>query len=530
VRLVSDRPGRPGSATVVVALGGEERTLVVGEDEAVARISAKGPLSVKLATEARREFGVRVQSLIAEPRSPGALLPSPGLAARMAVGAALLALALILANFTPPMAVAASALLWSLPVTLFGWTNPYVTLRLVDQLWLIVPLFAFGIAALHRGLGALGVLLGVSSALIRLMLLFHPNWYFSDLEIHLNVTRALRDEGRIHGWIHTDDLQQRFDLGRASVSGAMRPLPYPPLFHTFSSMGPDGEEVPMMKALAVGAETAAVLLTLLLGRRLFGTESAGVMAGLSLSLLPFETLELLRASFPAILGRALDLAAVFWLVSLPKEDLASARGRLKLGVGLAVSCLSYNASPVHFGLFIPLALLALALPPARLSDARGLLAAAVIGGLLSLVFYGRYLVDTALNVLVQNRTTTPSIYWMGLATNLVRYHGPVFIAALVAIPLCVGEAWRRRESRLLLAWILWVPLVIYVAQSFPEPFGYFRKQFFAYPLFVLLAARWAKTPSTPSRALAVVVAVWGLVETALLIPGVYITHSGRILD
>ncbi len=528
VRVTCDRGGRSGTAALTVRQGDEERRLTVGADPALARLPATGLVVVQLATGARREFGVRLQSLTAEPKGPLALLPSPGRVVRMAAGSALLTLALALAGFTPFMSAAASVLLWSLPVSLLGWTNPYTSLRLVDTLWLIAPLFAFGLGALKRSLGAPGVLLGVAAALIRLMLLFHPSFYFGDLEIHLGVTRALRDEGRVHGWVHMDKLQQRFDLGRARVSGAMRPLPYPPMFHTLSSLGPDGVEVPMMKSLAVGAETAAILLTFLLGRRLFGSEAAGVMAGLALNLLPWDTLELLRVSFPAILGRTLDLAGLLWLVSRSSDALASARGRLQLGAWLALCCLCYNASPVHWGLFIPLALLTLVLPPAQLRDARSLLAAAVIGGALSLLYYGRYLLDVAFNVLPGSREAAPSISVISLVATLAQINGPVVFAAVAAIPLCLVEAWRRRESRLLLAWILWVPLLIHVATSFPEPFGYFRRHYFAYPLLAVLASRWAKTPSLLARALALILVGWGLLEIARFIPGIYLTHTGRI--
>jgi len=528
VSLTCDRPWRPSTATLVVAQGDREVTVAVGADRVLARLPAAGPLVVSLATEARREFGVRLQSLTAEPRRPLALLPSPGSAARMAVGSALLVLALAWAGFTPGTAAAASVLLWSLPLSLLGWTNPYVTLRLLDALWLIAPLFVFGIAAFRRTLGAKGVLLGVAAALIRLMLLFHPSCYFSDLEIHLNVTRALRDQGRIHGWVDMDRLQRRFDLGRAKVSGAMRPLPYPPMFHTLASLGPDGAEVPMMKSLAVGASTAAVLLTFLLGWRFFGSESAGVMAGLALNLQPWETLELLRVSFPAILGRTLDLAGLLWLVSSSSDALAGTRGRVQLGAWLALCCLCYNASPVHWGLFIPLALLALALPPARWRDAQSLLASAMVGGTLSLLYYGRYLLDVAFNVLAENRGSPSSFSPVSLVASVAQVNGPVVFIAVAAIPLCLGEAWRRRESRLLLAWILWVPLLIHVATSFPDPFGYFRRYFFTYPLMAVLASRWAKTSSLLGRALILIIVGWGLLEIATFIPGIYLTHTGRI--
>jgi hypothetical protein len=302
------------------------------------------------------------------------------------------------------------------------------------------------------------------------------------------------------------------------------------MFHTLSSIGPDGVEAPMMKSLGAGAETAAILLTFLLGWRFFGSESSGVMAGLALNLLPWETLELLRVSFPAILGRTLDLGGLLWLASRSSDVLASARGRLQLGGWLALCCLGYNASPVHWGLFIPLALLALVLPPAQLRDARSLLAAAVVGGALSLLYYGRYLLDVAFNVLAEHREAAPSISLISLVASLAQMNGPVVFAAVAAIPLCLGEAWRRRESRLLLAWILWVPLLIHVATTFPEPFGYFRRHYFAYPLLAVLAARWAKTPSLLSRGLALIILGWGLMEIARFIPGIYMTHTGRIGD
>ncbi len=370
----------------------------------------------------------------------------------------------------------------------------------------------------------------MAAALLRLMLLFHPDWYYGDIEIHLNVTRALKEEGRLHGWMNMYDLQQRFDLGRANVSGSMRPLPYPPFFHTLSSFGPEGMEVEVMKAVGVAAATATILLTLLFASRLFASEAAGLMAGLVLSLLSFDLLEVLRVSFPAILGRSLDLTAMLWLFSPRAFDPEDKRGLLALGGWLSLCCLSYNASPVHFGLFVPLALLCLALPQGRLREARSLLTAALVGALLSLSFYGRYVLDVVLNVMAEDHVAAPSIDWGALASSLARDHGPILVAALAAAPLCLTARWSHRESRLLLAWILWMPAVALVAGLFPGPFGYFRTEFFAYPLLAVLCARWAMGPAPVSRLLIGAVAVWGLAKTWAFLPGLYITHSGRITD
>lgn len=517
-----------GPVSTVLSLdtaGAQSESRTVGSNAETLTATGRGDLAVTVQVQPARRVGVRLHSLTVTPAGPLTLLPSAASAFKAAVATALLASLFSVLTLRPATASIAAVTLFATPVCLLGRDNPAVTLHLIEALWLAAPLLVGGVLAVRSLVGEAAAFLAAGVSLFRLLLLFHPAWYFADIEIHANVARALRDEGRLQGWIHMDELQERFDLGRASVTGTMRPLPYPPLFHTLASSAPDRLIVPFMKFLGAAITAMTLLLTVALARRLIEDESASLIAAVLLALLPFEIQEFLRVSLPALLGRAVDLGVLLLLIGLRNSERVP---RLRVALALATACLTYNAAPVHFALFLPLAFAALLVKPARPGDAADLFAATGLSALLALLYYGRYVADVLQNVLAASHApTVPVPDPARFVMSLIELHGPVVVAALAAAPLVIAGSWRERSSRVALAWTLYVPAIAWTTQIFKEPFAYFRPYFFVYPLFCILAAWWFRRPRFTARLVLAAILVWELAFAANAVPGVFVTHSGR---
>ncbi len=304
------------------------------------------------------------------------------------------------------------------------------------------------------------------------------------------MTRVASREGAAELWSRMAHYQQRFDLGRASSGSGMVPFPYPPTFYTVASLLPLEDTEEAMKLVALAAQGLCVLLVMVLARRLVGPGSPEVAAGLLAALFPPDLLELLRASYPALLGHAVDLAVVAWLFCRFR-DLRFARGTLVLALALAAAALTYNAAPVHFALFIPTLFLTASLRPTLLGR-RGLTLAALGGALLSLAYYGSFVRSTWERAMEGNTLARAQ----GLSAQRLEQalgHGEVGALPYLVVPvagawLLLRRSWLRPESRVLLAWLLYPVFILVPVLLSPEPFRYFRQFYFAYPLFPLLAA------------------------------------------
>ena len=72
------------------------------------------------------------------------------------------------------------------------------------------------------------------------------------------------------------------------------------------------------------------------------------------------------------------------------------------------------------------------------------------------------------------------------------------------------------ESRILVAWLLYPVIVLVPVFLSPEPFRYFRRFYFAYPLFPLLAASLATLRRGWILPVTVMLLAWSAYEIAVI--------------
>lgn len=439
--------------------------------------------------DTERNLSLLVSHLILLPGGPGAVVPQASVLVRTALGAAALLAIFLAAGFSGRRSLVASLALLAAPLCLVGVFDPFSALHLARPTSLVVPLLTAPVLLLPRE-RARRLVPVLAAALTLRCAVFHPRYDYKDVEIHRQVTRVAERQGAAELWTRMTDYQQRFDLGRASGGSGMVPFPYPPTFYTLAALVPLDDTEEAMKLVALIAQGLTVLLVMVLAARLVGPGGPEIAAGSLAALLPPDLLELLRASYPAILGHAVDLAVVAWL-ACRFSDLNSAKGTGMLALALAAAALTYNAAPVHFAVFLPVLFWAASLPPA-IRGRLGLALAALGGGLLSLAYYGGYLRSTLARAMEGHTLARTQGQWAQPLEHLIAHTGTyTLVYVLVAIAggfVALRRGWPRAESRVLLAWLLFPMIILIPVSLSPEPFRYFRQFYFAYPLFPLLAA------------------------------------------
>ena len=498
-----------------------------GVDHTLALVPASA-LGLSLRSpETERNLSLQISRVTILPTGSGAVVPEVSVMVRTALGAAALAATFLAVGFTGPRSLLVSFGILAVPLCLVGLTDPFSAVHLARKVSLFVPLLTAPVALLpreraRRFVPVLAVALALRCAV------FHPLYDYKDVEIHHQVTRVAVREGAAELWTRMTDYQQRFDLGRASAGSAMVPFPYPPTFYTVAAFLPLGDTEEAMKLVALAAQGLAVLLVMVLAGHLVGSGPPEVAAGLLAALFPPDLLELLRASYPALLGHAVDLAVVTWL-ACRFRDLGSARGTIVLAVALAAAALTYNAAPVHFALFIPTLLFTASWRP-TLSGRRGLTLAALGGALLSLAYYGSFVRWTLERVMEGNahaRAQGSSVSWLGPA--LGHWESGDLLYLLVPLGgavLILRRSWPRSESRVVLAWLLYPVLILILVSISPEPFRYFRRFYFAYALFPLLAAALGAVRKGWMVPITAALLAWSAYETILLSRSFFLVVPG----
>jgi hypothetical protein len=232
---------------------------------------------------------------------------------------------------------------------------------------------------------------------IRLAILLHPAFFCPDLLVHSQFTWQLVRRGLpafLNEYIRH---QFQFSLGLQNVNGHWYALPYPPLFYLLAA--------PLVRVLGTRPEVAVVLLGAAvssleaflvygLARRLSGSAPLALAASAATPLLPIFVTRLALAYFPAILGSAVDAAALLILVSR-YERMDELRSVLVLAVVLAAAFLSYTQSPLNFAVLLGVFLVAECLrdrSPAIRRRALGVVVSmGLAGGIAFSLFYARYL-------------------------------------------------------------------------------------------------------------------------------------------
>jgi hypothetical protein len=518
--------GRPERAPAEIEIAQEDRLLgVIPAGGKVAPFSyplVPGRAAFRFVSRtADPGHGLKLEELRLIPEEWGALLPDVRSVALSAAAAVLFAAAFVFAGFSPRASAFLTITILGLPLAAL---DPFASLHWLRKGALVSSSLSLLIVLGLRSQSKWRKLVPAATLLAASFALFHPFYYFKDVDIHREVTDVVRQQGARELWSRMDYYQERFGLGRASLEGRRRPMPYPPVLHTIAGWFPFGDTEDVLKWTGILLHVSAVVVVMLVAGSVSESDAAAVAAGVMAASFPDGILELLRASYPALLGQ-LALVVMVFLVMRHGKALRSTSGVVAFGALFAACALIYNAGPLTLAIFLPLLLAAFWMPP-PLPGAWGLLPAAVVGSLPALGYYGGFLLDLAKGP--GNGEELGFAPRLRAATVGWDVFGPLYILFGLAGLLVVVRRRERLESRVLLAWAAYAPAISIPVLLAPEPLYYFRRLFFVYPLAPILAAvavsrrKWLLVLAT----LALV--GWSLYRAADFIEPFYVTHTGSL--
>jgi hypothetical protein len=518
--------GRPERAPAEIEVGQQGRLLgVIPAGTRIAPFSfplAPGQASFRFHSRAPDSgHGLKLENVSLAPRERGALLPDSRSLALSAAAAVLLAVAFVLAEFSPRASALLAIAILGFPLAAL---DPFAALHwlakgaLVSSLLSLLAILALGSRPKWQKLVPVVTLVAASVAL------FHPRYYFKDVDIHREVTDVVRQQGARELWSRMDWYQERFGLGRASLEGKRRPMPYPPVLHTLAGWFLLGETEDVLKWAGILLHAATVFVVMLIAARVSESDGASVAAGVMAAFFPEGVFELLRASYPALLGQ-LALVLMVFLILRHGKALTTKSGAAAFGGLFAACALIYNAGPLTLAVFLPLLLAAFWMPP-RLSGAAGLLFAAALGSVPALAYYGGFLVDLA---------KTPGggeemAYVERLRAAIVGWDlfGPLYILFGLVGLIVILRQRDRPESRVLLAWAAYAPAISIPVFLAPEPLYYFRRLFFVYALAPVLAALALSRHKRLLVLATLVLVAWSLYRATDFVEPFYVTHTGSL--
>jgi hypothetical protein len=370
--------------------------------ETTRALSGPTPLVLDLHTDAQDDRGLGVSldwvrldlPRASQLRLRGAARFRPTLAL------SLLLLLLIAGGVAPAWAVGASSvpsLLSAFGLLRDPWLVHRLTTGVPEALFLLLPIvFLLRRALVREGRVALphfrlALVLFLAVALPRALLVNHPDYYYPDLMIHARLAKLMHRAGP-ESILRPDLFLGRFQEARHSFSG----MPYSLAFHLpLAVLDPAYDHT--MTALKVGGaflSTLPVPLGVLLIRRtglsLFG---AGLLA-----VAPSYPHWLFQATLPALLGHAVDLGLLLWLIG-HLEGLDRPRTFLMGALLVAAAQLAYAFGLPVTGLLVLFLALFTAWPGGRaLPGAVRLLAMGALGAALGFALYYRHFVDGVLAV------------------------------------------------------------------------------------------------------------------------------------
>jgi len=465
--------------------------------------------------------GLKLENLSLVPRERGAVLPDGRSVALSGGAAVLLALAFVLADFSPRASALLATAILGVPLAAL---DPFASLHWLRKAALVAPILSLLLVLLLRSQRKWRKLVPAAALLAGSFALFHPSYYFKDVDIHREVTDVVRQQSAGELWSRMDYYQERFGLGRASLEGKRRPMPYPPVLHTIVGWFPFGDTEDVLKWAGILLHVSVVVVVMLIAGRVSESDAAAVAAGVMAAFFPDGILELLRASYPALLGQ-LALVVMVFLILRNGRALSSTSGVAAFGALFAACALLYNAGPLSLAVYLPLLLASLRMPP-PVPGAYGLLQAAVFGSVPALGYYGSFLLDLAKapgggeELGFTDRLRAATVGW--------DVFGPLYILLALAGILVVLKRRDRLESRVVLAWAAYAPAISIPVFLAPEPLYYFRRLLFVYPLAPLLAAvavsrrKWLLVLAT------VALVGWSLYRLSDFIEPFYVTHTGSL--
>ena len=385
------------------------------------------------------------------------------------------------------------------------------------------------------------VLLVCAGMAVRLLALFHPDFYYPDVRTHSKFVSLIWTEG-LSGFLsnHIDN-QHRHLLGLQYVSGRWVAFPYPPLLYLsiypLSLLKLPVEEWMMLVPTALLSVEALVLFAI--GGKLGLGPRASLLAVLLHASARVLAFRLAVASYASLFGHFWDMLAVLYL-ALFFERLHRPLYGAGLGLLVAISILSYAGSVLTLGLFVPFLCVAVLLcrearPSLRTAAA---LAGWPLAGALAAawIFYLQYIPELlgpssgseafpgagGLSALIEPKLTP----WAALSMAFYRlrlFYG--WLYALGGIALLARFFWRRGKGVHPLA----LPLTLaasgtYLAMNFLRAglgsthiFQFSKDDLVILPVITLLfggllGAMWEKGALPRALALALLLgwAGWGL--------------------
>lgn len=302
--------------------------------------------------------------------------------------------------------------------------------------------------------------------LIRLMGLFHSEFYYPDVRTHSKFVSLIWTEGL--GSFLRDHIanQHRHLLGLQFVGDKWLAFPYPPLLYlTVYPLSllrlPVDDWMKFVPAILVGIEGLIVFAMMF---RLGASTRAAAAATWFHATAPVIAFRLTVASYAAMFGHFWDTVVAIYLIFFFERF-----SRFWIGVGfatlVAISLLSYAGSALVLGLFVPTFAL-MVLVRSGDADDKGLAARvalwALIGALFAIsVFYIQYLPELTPGWLDPNPSTSEPLISLEvtpfaalkMAVHRVNlFYGPFFgLLAFLAIPFLRGYLPNRLTLPLLVA-------------------------------------------------------------------------------
>ncbi len=465
--------------------------------------------------------GLKLDGLRLLPAQRWSLVPDGGSVALAAAAGGLIALAFVVAGFSPRASAFLAIASLALPFAVF---EPFASLHWLRKSALAATILSLLVVLALRAQPKWWKLAATATLLAGSFALFHPSYYFKDVDIHREVTDVLRREGARELWSRMDFYQERFGLGRASFEGRRRPMPYPPVLHTLAGWVPFGETEDVLKWSGILLHVTAVVVVMLVAACVSEGSAAALAAGVLAALFPESGLELLRASYPALLGQLVLILTVY-LVMRHGTALTRTSGAIGFGALFAACALVYNAGPLTLAVFLPLLVAAFSLPP-RLDGVFGLLGATVLGSVPAFAYYGGFLLDLAKapgggpEIGLAERLRAATVGWEAF--------GPLYVLLGLAGVLAVARQREKLGSRVLLVWAAYSVAISLPVLLAPEPLYYFRRLFFVYPLGPVLAALALSRRKSLLVLGTIALLGWSLFRLGDFVEPFYVTHTGSL--
>ena len=289
-------------------------------------------------------------------------------------------------------------------------------------------------------------LLAAAFCLIALIAIFHPFFYYPDVDNHARYLAAIRADP----WMILDssDYQLRTGSFTQEIGGRRIAFPYSAAFHvTAWPLARFLGEVDAIKTVAVLALGTGLLLVHALARTLGLGLTEGLVAEILVALLPVTSSGLTLARYPTFLGQALDLLLLVYLCRR-YPFITEKREALVAATLLMTAQATYTGSLLNvFGLMA--FILTWAWTTGDRARTRRLLGA-YAGALFVVlaVLYGRFIPVVFTDIaphLGESQDQTPvaasPLVWLGTSlARLTVFYGPLLL------PLSLFGLWRLESA------------------------------------------------------------------------------------